>query len=148
MSQDYPNTQGFAYTFARAELTMGSKVYTAITNVSIDQPTESEAVKGTSPYPLAETEGTMDLGEGTVTFSNDAERFQFLADLGNGFRNKRWSLSWILRDTESGNENQVKCVGCRVTGNPIDHSEGTAALGGDVSFKFLYHTINGNKPHG
>jgi len=143
---DYPETEGFTYGFQRGELTMGGNVYTAITQVDIDQPTESEAVQGTSPTPLAETEGFMNLGEGTVTFSDDRERFRFINDLGDGYRTKRWELSWVIRN-QGGSEVQIKAIGCRVTSNPISHSQGAAALGGDIGFKFFEHTINGKRPH-
>ena len=148
MAQTYPDIEGFAFSFGRSELSVNDRVFTAISNVSIDQPTESEAVKGTSPTPLAETEGTMDLGEGTLTFSDDRERMDFIDSLGDAYRTKKWTLSWVLRNTTAGTEKQIKCYGCRVVGNPIDHGEGAAALGGDISFKFIEHTIDGKKPHG
>ena len=144
---DYPETEGFAYGFQRGELTLNGNVYTAISNIEIDQPTESEAVMGTSPTPLSETEGQMDMGEGTVTFSDDRERFRFIDDLGEAYRNKRWGASWVIRNAQ-GNEVQIKCIGCRVVSNPISHSSGTTALGGDIGFKFFEHTINGKRPHG
>lgn len=147
MAQNYPETEGFAYVFARAELTLNGNIYTAISSVSIDQPTEEEAVKGMSPTPLSRTEGTMGLGEGTITFSDDRERMDFIDDLGDAFRTKLWGLSYVLRNTTTGSEKQVKCVGCRVLSNPIDHSEGAEALGGDITFSFIEHTINGKRPH-
>ena len=148
MGQTYPETEGFAFDFARAELKLDTRVFTAISNVSIDQPTESEAVKGMSPTPLSETEGTMGLGEGTITFSDDRERLDFIDSLGDGYRMKKWPLSYILRNNEAGTEKQIKCAGCRVKGNPFDHGEGAAALGGDISFSFISHTIDGKSPHG
>ena len=147
MGQSYPETEAFALSFARAELTMDSNIYTAISSVSIDQETSSEAVKGTSPYPLSQTEGTMDLGTGTVTFSDERERLDFIDNLGEAYRNKLWTLSWVVRNTDNGSEKQIKCVGCRVTSAPIDHSEGAEALGGDINFNFINYTINGKNPH-
>ena len=146
MPQNYPETEGFAYTFARGELTLDGTIYTAISSVEIDQPTESAAVKGTSPVPLAETEGTMDKGEGTITFSDERERMDFIAALGDGFRTRKWVLSWVLRNAD-GNESKIACQGCRVLSNPISHEEGADALGGDITFSFLTHTVNGNRPH-
>lgn len=147
MGQTYPETEAFAYSFARAEITLNKKIYTAIVNVSFDQETESEAVKGTSPYPISQTEGTMGLGSGTITFSDERERLDFIDDLGEAYRNKIWGLSHVIRNTANGSEKQYKCVGCRVTSNPIDHSEGSEALGGDINFNFMYFTVNGKKPH-
>jgi hypothetical protein len=146
MPQNYPETEGFAYTFARAELTLKGKIYTAITSVEIDQPTEASAVKGTSPAPLSHTEGTMDLGEGTITFSDERERMDFIDDLGDAYRTTLFTLSWVLKGN-AGDETKIACQGCRVLSNPISHEEGADALGGDVTFSFLAHTINGKKPH-
>lgn len=146
MPQNYPETEGFAYTFARAELTMNGKIYTAISSVEIDQPTEEGVVKGTSPAPLSRTEGTMGLGEGTVTFSDERERMDFINDLGDAYRTKLFTLSWVLKGN-AGDETKIACQGCRVLSNPISHEEGADALGGDITFSFLAHTINGKKPH-
>ncbi len=141
----YPDNTGFKSTFSRCELTLNGKIYTAITNVSIDQPTERAGVKGTKPFPIGQTAGTMDLGEGTITFSDEAERMQFINDLGDGYREKLWGLTWVIR---SGTETfKTECVGCAVTGNPIDHGEGADALGGDIAFSFMSHKINGKSPH-
>ena len=144
--QAYPETEGFAFGFARAELTLKDTIYTAISSVEFDQPTERSAVKGTSPVPLADTEGTMDLGEGTVTFSDERERIDFIDALGDGFRTVKWGLSWVVR-SPSGNEVKYECSGCAVTGNPVSHEEGADALGGDITFSFLDHKINGKSPH-
>lgn len=146
MAQNYPETEGFAYTFARAEITLNGKIYTAISSVEIDQPTESSAVKGTSPAPLSHTEGTMGLGEGTITFSDERERMDFIDDLGEAYRTKLWPLSWVLKGN-SGDEKKLACQGCRVLSNPISHEEGADALGGDITFAFLAFTVNGKKPH-
>lgn len=147
MAQDYPNTQGFAYSFARAEATVNGNIYTAISGVEIDQPTEREAVKGTKPFPLAQTEGTMGLGEGTLTFSDYAELLDMIDSLGDGYRQKTWTLSWVLRDAQAGREKKIECFGCCLTSEPISHEEGAEALGGDVNFSFMRYTIDGKSPH-
>ena len=142
----YPELETFAYSFSRAELSLNRNIYTAISNVEFDQPTTEEGVKGTRPWPLARTEGEMELGTGTITFSTEAERMRFLAGLGNGYRSVIWGLSWILT-ARSAPVVKFACIGCRVTGNPISHAAGAAALTGDMAFSFLKHTINGLDPH-
>lgn len=144
---NYPDYEGFAYSFQRAELTAKGNIYTTIGSVQFDQPTEEGVVKGTKPYPLARTVGSMGLGEGTVTFNDDSERFSFIDGLGDGFREQTWTLSWVLRDAKSGREVSLECQGCRVLSNPVSHEEGAEALGGDITFSFMSHTVNGNKPH-
>lgn len=142
----YPDLEGFAYSFARAELSLNRRIFTAISNVQFDQPTTEGSVMGTRPWPLKRTEGNMDLGEGTITFSEEAERIQFIDSLGNGWRNAIWTLSWTLQATGAPTV-RLACYSCRVLGNPIAHEQGEAALGGDISFSFLYHSINGKVPH-
>jgi|SRR6185295_11283449 len=142
----YPDVEGLGYSFSRAELSLRRRIYTAITNVEIGQPTTEAAIMGTRPWPLKRTEGNMELGEGTITFSDEGERLAFLTDLGNGWRSVIWGLSWIL---VARGQPSVKIAGhgCRVLDNPIAHEQGEAALGGDVTFSFMYHTINGKVPH-
>jgi hypothetical protein len=143
----YPDFERFAYGFGRAELNLGGAgIVTAITNVSFDQPTTEGAVMGTRPYPLMRTEGNMGLGEGTITFSDESERLRFLKALGNNYRQKAWPLNWTL--TAHGQPTvHMECVGCRVLGNPVAHQQGDDALGGDVTFSFMYYTIDGLVPH-
>lgn len=142
----YPDLEGFAYSFSRGELSLDRRIYTAVSNVEFDQPTTEGEVRGTRPWPLKRTEGEMSLGEGTLTFSDEAERIQFLTQLGNGYRTKRWNLSWTL-SAEGASTIKLQCYGCRVLGNPISHETGENALGGDISFSFMYHTVNGLVPH-
>lgn len=142
----YPDYEAFGYSFARAELKLDNQIYIAISNVSYDQPTTEEAIMGTKPYPIGSTEGEMSMGAGTVTFSTEADRVRFIESLGQGFREKRWSLSWIL--SAEGRPNiKLECTACRVLGNPVAHGTGPAALGGDIAFSAMNHTINGLSPH-
>lgn len=142
----YPELETFAYSFSRAELSLNRSIYTAISNVSFDQPTTEGVVKGTRPWPLARTEGEMELGEGTVTFSAEAERMRFISALGDGYRSVVWGLSWILT-ARNAPVVKLACISCRVLGNPISHEAGADALSGEISFSFMRHTINGLSPH-
>lgn len=142
----YPNLEGFAYSFSRAELSLAKRIFTAISNVEFDQPTSEGVVMGTRPWPLARTEGEMGIGEGTVTFSDESERLQFIDLLGNGWRTAVWDLSWMLT-AQGAPVVKLACKGCRVLSNPISHATGEEALGGDITFSFMYHTVNGKVPH-
>lgn len=146
MAQTYPDLEGFAYSFARCEISLNGNIYTAVTGVSFEQGTEEGTVKGTRPYPIARTEGTMGLGTGTITFSDERERLDFIDELGDGYRNVIWGLTWVLKGRDE-KEIKLACQSCRVTNNPIDHSEGAEALGGEIEFSFMSHTINGKSPH-
>jgi hypothetical protein len=132
MAANYPDYEGFAFSFQRAELTAADKIWTAISSVQFAQPTEEGVVKGTKPYPLARTVGSMGLGDGTLTFSDDRERWDFIKGLGDGFREKTWTLSWVIRDATTDTEVSLECQGCRVLDNAVSHDEGADALGGDI----------------
>jgi len=47
MAQSYPDLEGFAYSFARGEISLNGNIYTAVTGVSFEQGTEEGTVKGT-----------------------------------------------------------------------------------------------------
>lgn len=142
----YPQYEGFAYGFQRAELSLNRSIYVAISNVSMDQPTTEGVVMGTRPFPLKRTEGEMGIGDGAVTFSDIGEMVRFLEELGNGWRSQTWSLTWTL--TAQGAPTIKKaCQGCRILSNPFDHGTGEEALGAEMPFSFLSHTINGKVPH-
>jgi hypothetical protein len=142
----YPDLESFAYAFERGELSLGPRIFTAISNVKTDQPTKEGAVKGTRSYPLKRTPGSMDLGDGTVTFSDIGERTAFIVMLGNGYRERIWTLKWVLTAPGAPLIRRV-AYGCRVLGDPDDHSSGEDALGGDLPFSFMYSTINGLVAH-
>lgn len=142
----YPDYEHYGYSFGRAELNANKKIYTAISNVSFSQPTTSAGVMGTRPWPILETEGNVGLGSGTITFSDEAERVLFLEGLGDGWRTKRWGLIWTLV-SEGRPAVKLACIACRVLDNPVAHGQGDEALGGDVAFSFLSHTVNGKAPH-
>lgn len=147
----YPDYEGAAYIFHRGELTLGGTIFTAFTKVDADQPTENAEVKGTRPFPLTDTEGTMKLGAGTIHWSDEAERVKYIELLdklasGKGYRSVKWSLMWIL--SARGRPNVKKeCFGCRCLSEPTSDEEGAEALGGDTTFSFMAMSINGKFPH-
>jgi len=143
----YPDLEKFAYSFSRAELTIARTIVTAISNVSFSQPTTEGVVMGTRPWPLLRTEGNMGIGTGTVTFTDEDERMNFLTiKLGEGFRTKIWGLTWFLSSPGRPNH-KMTCYGCRSLEEPIAHAQGDEALGGDVNFSFMGFRFNGKNPH-
>lgn len=140
------DTEGFAYEFERAELTMNDKTYVAISNVSISQPTTRGATFGTRPFPIRQGKGRMDHGTGSIEWSDIGERNQFIADLGEAWREKEFTVTWVL--TAEGKPPQKKAAfGCMLTDEPDDHEGGSEGLGGGTEFTFMRHTINGKAPH-
>lgn len=142
----FPETEGFAYSFAYGELSAGPHNYTLISNVEIDQPTAEAAVYGTSANPLRRTMGQAELGNGVVGFSDGDDFARFLRNLGPAYREVAWSLAWQLQAPGLPNI-KIECFRCRVTSTPISHSQGEGALEWPVNFSFLSHKINGQEPH-
>lgn len=143
---NYPDIEGFAYSFSRAELHVAGRIFTAIKSVEASQPTEVGAVHGTRSYPLAQTVGRADIGEGTVHFSDEAERAIFFQTLGQAYRERVWTLTWILTAPRRA-PIAMKCIGCRVVDDPTNHEEGADALGGEVKFKFMRMERDGLRAH-
>jgi len=143
---NYPDTEGFGYKFERAELTANSRIWTAISSVGADQPTESEGIRGTRPYPIGDTEGHQGLGEGTITWSDEMERVGFIESLGDGYRETKWTLVWILRAKGRPDIKKV-CYGCRLLSEPTEDEAEGGAIGGDTTFSFMNMSINGRFPH-
>jgi hypothetical protein len=146
----YPDTQSFAHSFTRSELTVsvvggGTKIFDKIDSVSGDQPTEEQAILGTSPYPYETTPGAMEPGEGTIHFTSEEQRMEFLELLGDAWRERRFTLTWV--HTAPGKRTLKKVYrGCRCLSEPDDDSR-DEPLGGDVNFSFLSFTKNGLSPH-
>lgn len=148
LPQNYPDEDGFAYTLASAEITLNRKIYASIVGVQIDQPTEEGFIAGAgSVGPIKRTVGTMGMGEGTGRFSDEAERDEFLADLGEAYREKIWGLTYVLQHKVTKRTIKIECVSCRLLSEPIDHEYGSDGLGGDINFSFMRHKRNGKSPH-
>jgi len=146
MGLTYPDQEGYAYAFERAELNAANRVLTALKSVKIDQPTEEGVVMGTRSYPLKRTPGNMGLGEGTMEFSDEEERQVFLDSFGDTYRETIFSVKWILKAKGKPNITYV-AYGCRVLNDGADHSQGSDALGGEVTFSFMSYTRNGKVQH-
>ncbi len=146
-----PDYERAGYSFHRGELTIGTVIFTAFTKIEADQPSENEAIQGTRPFPIGDTEGVMDLGAGTITWSDEGERLRYLETLWElsgkkGYRQVKWSLMWIL--TSPGRKNiKIECFGCRDLSGPISHEFGAGALGGDSTFSFQAMSTNGMFPY-
>lgn len=147
MPQNYPDQEGYALAFVSGELTMNGKIYIGISNVSIAQPTNEGHIKGTKGVPIKRTPGEQDMGEGTVTFSDEEARADFIDDLGDGYRDKTWSLTWIKRNKKTGRLVRYEATSCRSLDEPVDDGEGEDATSGDVNFSFMEYKINGKRPH-
>lgn len=144
----FPDTQGAAYAFERGELYLRNGIYVMIKNVQIGQETKRGAVMGTRPFPLKMTLGSMELGDGTIEFSDSGERSRFIRDLSNigPWREVPWDLMWILR-AQGYPDIKREARGCLVKDEPVNDQSGSDALGGPIKFDFMYQLFNGKAPH-
>jgi hypothetical protein len=148
MSQNYPDNESFAYTLASAEITVNRTIKSSIIGVQIDQPTEQGFIAGAgSVGPIKRTIGTMGLGEGTLRFSDVGELSDFMQELGNGWREKIWGLTYVLQNKRTKKTIKIECISCCLTSEPVDHEYGSDGLGGDINFSFMSHKRDGNSPH-
>ncbi len=143
------------YSFSRAELTVGTKIYTHFTNITSSQPTEEgEPGMGASPYPLTFDEGAMSRGTFEIEWSDIGKRNECIADLAaeaekqgvKGYRNAVFPLSYVM--TAPGRPQQViDLEECRLLDEPDEASQGSL-IGGQMSGTFSKKLINGLPPHG
>lgn len=148
MTLAYPLTDGFAVDFSKAEIDVGGRIFTAISNVAFSQPIEEGIIRGTSQDVLARTEGQKEIGDGMIEFSDIAEYAEFrkhvasLPKADGRFSRGIWQLSVTYRV----NADQVitaECFGCRALDTEIDHEEGADGLPVGVPFSFMTRLIDG-----
>jgi len=142
----YPDTEGDAYSFEEAEIDLDGTNYVGIGSISMSQPTSRNPVYGTRAYPLKMTKGRMDPGELSITWPDIGERNRFIAALGDGFREKKFTTTAVY--TAKGYPAQRKVAyGCQLTDEPDSAEGGAEGIGGEMTATFIRHTINGLSPH-
>lgn len=142
----YPQTEGFAPGWARTELNFNGQRVVAVTKINADQPTEEGAVRGACVEPIDSTEGEMGLGSMTITFSTEEARQKVIAKAGNAWREKKFTVKYTLK-AKGRSDIKFAYYGVRILAEPVDHGQGTDALGGDLVCSFMSHTRNGLSPH-
>ncbi len=142
MALGFPMTEGKAYDFGRGEITLGTKIYTAISNISTNQPIEEGVVHGAAAEVLARTRGQMQIGEGNVEFSMIEEATRFLGDLGDGWQEKEWNATYLLV-APNHPKIKIELFSCRLLDCELDHGAGPDGLGAALPFSFMYRLING-----
>lgn len=142
MALKFPDTEGVAYSLANAEIQLGTSIFTAIANIATSQPIEEGVVYGAAAEPLQRTRGQLQIGDGTIEFSAVEEGFRFITELGDGWQEKTWTLTYTL--TRPGADSlKVECFGCRILDCELDHSNDSDALGASLPFSFMNRLING-----
>ncbi len=139
-----PDHENFAYSFSHGVIKANGKQYTAIGNIKLDQQLEEAAVFGTSNKPLRRSAGQLQLGEGTIVFTDFESGQEFFDDLGDKPLTKLFSIDYALV-REDGTTRSIEALSCRLTAFSVDHEQGSEALGIEYPCSFMMMKVNGKE---
>ncbi|MFO0588836.1 MAG: hypothetical protein U0441_14900 [Polyangiaceae bacterium] len=101
MNLQYPQTTGFAYTLASAQIDVGGRRIVGIRKVDWSESMDgSEKIYGASKLPIAETEGLYAAECGFEILHSEFDAL--IAALGPGYMQVRFNLGAQLMDTGRG----------------------------------------------
>lgn len=132
----------FAFSFSNAIIRVAEKQYTAISTVSGNQAVERGVVYGTSRKPLKRAAGQLQMGEGSITFSDLAEGLDFIAELGDDPSSKSFAVDVTLVNAQ-GDTQSIEYVGCALSGFNSQFESGSDALSLEVPFSYMQTRVNG-----
>lgn len=139
-----PVSLDYAASFSHATIRANDKQFSGIRSVSISQELQESAVYGTDPRPLKRSQGQIQLGTGSLTFSDYVEGADFYLNLGAEPMMALWSLDYTL-SLPSGEVRSIECLGCRITQFGIEHESGADALEVTYPFSFLQIKVDGRE---
>jgi hypothetical protein len=140
----FPDHENFAFSFSHGVIKLNEKQFTAIGNIQLDQQLEEAAVFGTSNKPLRRSAGQLQLGEGTITFTDLEEGQDFFDSLGDRPLMKLFAIDYTVT-REDGTTRSIEALSCRLTGFGVDHEQGAEALGIEYPVSFLMMKVNGKE---
>lgn len=140
---NFPDTDNFAFSFSHATIKANNRVFSAIENIRLSQRLQEAAVYGTARVPLKRSAGQLEMGQGTLIFSDLSEAFDMLIELSPDPLFRTWSLDYTLVN-ESGDVRSIELQSCRMVGLDFDHSQGPDALPAEYPFSFMNMIVNGN----
>jgi|SRR5688572_30470192 hypothetical protein len=140
-----PNAEGFGYDFSSGEVTLKGRIFTAFSNISHNQPLEEGVIVGRSRQPLGRTPGRLNMGEGSLEWSDLGEAFDFLELLGEGHRDILFPAT-IVYTAVGRPSKKVTLVSCRVLDEEFDEGEGVDSLPLVMPISFMLRKINGRLP--
>jgi len=139
------DTEKYAFSFSHAIIKANDKQYAAISNVSLKQDIDRSAVYGTSRKPLKRSAGQLQMGEGTITFSDVDQGMQFISDLGDDPSLATFSVEVTLSNTQTGQVRSYEAVSCSLSGLGVNFEQGADALQLEVPFDFMLLKIDGKE---
>ena len=142
MANQYPDNEGFAFSFSHAIIKANDRQFIAIGNITFDQTIDRGAVYGTDRRPLKLSAGQVSVGTGTITFSDLQEAMDFYASLGDNASAKRFTVD-VTFANEAGQVQSFELRGCCLSGISGDFANGADPMGLDMPFSYLETRVNG-----
>ncbi len=139
-----PDLAEFAFDFSRAEINLNRNVYTAISNISHNQPLEEGVIRGSKAHVLKRTRGAVGIGAGNIEWSDFEEGVKFIDDLGDGWGEIIFPIL-IIYTAPRKQPIKYELLSCRLLDNEVDHSEGADGLGTTSPISFMRRKINGKE---
>lgn len=134
----------FAFSFNHAIITLNEKQFSAISAVQFSQAIDRSAIYGTSRKPLKRSAGQLQMGEGTVTFSDLDEAMSFYAALGTDPSASLFSLNIQLAN-EAGQTRAYECLSSALSGFNANFEQGADALSLEMPFTFMLLKVDGKE---
>ena len=134
--------ESYAYSFSHAIIKLEDSQYTGISNVTFDQQIERGVVYGTLRKPLKRAAGQVQLGEGSITFSDLREAMSFYSSLGDEPSAAVFTVDVTLANS-NGDTDSFELQSCTLSGFSANFEQGADALGLELPFNFMHLKVNG-----
>lgn len=134
----------YAFSFSHAIIKLAEVQFSSISAIQFSQDIDRSAVYGTSRKPLKRSAGQLQMGEGTLTFSDVEEAMQFFAALGDEPSLAIFSIDATLNN-EAGQVRSFECLSCALAGFTANFEQGADALSLDIPFTFMLLKIDGKE---
>ena len=136
------NTEEYAFSFSHATILLADQQFTAIDAIDFSQDVTRSGVFGTSRKVLKRSVGQVELGTGTITFSDVKEAVEFYKSLGATPSRVNFSIDYVLAN-EAGDTVKYEILGVSLTGISVNHESGGDALQQDFPFDFMDVLLDG-----
>jgi len=134
----------FAFSFSHAIIKLADSQYSGISGIQFSQDIDRAATYGTSRKPQKRSAGQLQVGEGTITFSDLEEAMSFYAALGDDPSLALFAVDATLVN-EAGQTRSFECLSCALSGFTANFEAGADALSLELPFSFLLLKIDGRE---
>jgi len=135
-------TNPFSLQFEDAVITVSGQVITAINSIKLDQTLTEAAIFGTAKTPLGRTRGRLNLGIGSINFSDFDAACAFYSLLAPDPLFTIFDMQYTLVRPD-GVPRMIELEECRVTAISINHSAGGQGAEKTVPFSFKTIKLDG-----